>query len=266
MRNPFELPEDVALVDVWREVVVDAEKSIELLHQGHVSCGVSRGERIDRYRDKIAVALQEIEDLTNDVKDIAAEPVVLNGEGDGVANVKKSALSVETEDGAMDTKDKEDDTLDVKINEVAGVVKDDDTVVEKNKDVEDIAVDEREDTIGVKNVDGAKVNNEEGSLVIKKDFEGEAGKESFERIEEIEKGTATERVVIKEKNKDGAKVANEEVGARAASEEGGTKLDKNEVSNRAAKKEADGVDIRIEKDKEVIKGDAVVSLNWSPSS
>ena len=35
IRNAFELPERVVLVDVWREVVVDAEKSIEFLQQGY---------------------------------------------------------------------------------------------------------------------------------------------------------------------------------------------------------------------------------------
>ena len=95
MRNPFELPEDVALVDVWREVVVDAEKSIELLQQGYNLGGVSADKQIDKYRAMVLEALQEIEkSMKTEMKASLESDAMKKAEMDGKVSFCKNEIYI----------------------------------------------------------------------------------------------------------------------------------------------------------------------------
>ena len=157
MRNPFELPEDVALVDMWREVVVDAEKSIELLQQGYNPCGVNVGKRIVKYRAMVLEALQKIEtEMKANLEGDAMKKFETDG---GVHNDKSDGVEIDTEM----------ETAAVKNEEGARVAKNEDSARVANEEEGARVAKMKEGARVAKIVDGARITNEkDGTGVAKK--------------------------------------------------------------------------------------------------
>ena len=130
MRNEFELPVSVELVDEWREVVVDAKKSMKLLQEGYESIvynpsGANVREQIAGYR----AALRRIEEL-NGVKE--------QFEPRNVSLRRGQTEDLKDREPATRARIKEDDTIDVKnVDDARDTNEEDGSRVAYNEDDKD---------------------------------------------------------------------------------------------------------------------------------
>ena len=200
MRNAFELPEGVVLVDMWREVVVDSEKSIELLQQGYNICGVNVGKQIAKYRTMASAALQKITKKmrASSEGDAMKTRMKANLEGDATEKIKIQAEAINNEeDGGRVINEGKVTAAECVIHDEDGgrAVNDEEDAIDVKDDEDAIDVNKKKDTTAECVV--SKENNEEGTRVAK----------IVDGVRNINKEVGTEAA---KKNEDSAGGVNEE--------------------------------------------------------